>query len=54
MKILRIVSGTGLNGAIQHCLWLTRELLARGHQVSLLCRPGAWIAGQLADACGGN
>ncbi|MFN2169427.1 MAG: glycosyltransferase family 4 protein, partial [Anaerolineae bacterium] len=50
MRILQIVSGRGTNGAVQHCLWLIRELLARGHQVTLLCRPGAWIAVQLTDA----
>ena len=27
---------------------LSRELARRGHEVTLLCQPGAWIAGQLA------
>lgn len=50
MNILQILSGTGHDGAARHCLWLIRELLARGHRVTLLCRPGAWVAEQLADA----
>jgi glycosyltransferase involved in cell wall biosynthesis len=49
MKILQILSGTGPNGAAQHCLWLTRELVDRGHQVTMLCRSGAWIVKQMAD-----
>jgi glycosyltransferase involved in cell wall biosynthesis len=47
MKILQIVSGVGVNGAASYCLWLTRELVQRGHEVTLLCRPGAWVAQQL-------
>ena len=37
-----------MNGAVIHCLLLTRSLAQRGHQVTLLCRPNAWIAEQLA------
>ena len=47
MRILQIVSGPGLNGAILYCLWLTRALRSYGHEVTLLCRPGAWIGAQL-------
>jgi glycosyltransferase involved in cell wall biosynthesis len=50
MRIMEIVSGSGVNGAVSHCALLTRELARRGHAVTLLCRPGAWIAKELADA----
>ena len=49
MRIAQIVSGTELNGAVVHCLLLSRELTRRGHEVTLICRPGAWIAGQVGD-----
>jgi glycosyltransferase involved in cell wall biosynthesis len=49
MNIMELVSGAGINGAVMHCLLLTRELVRRGHQVTIACRPGAWIGGQLAD-----
>ncbi len=47
MKIMQIVSGTGVNGAVMHCLLLSRELARRGHEVNLVCRPGAWIGEQV-------
>jgi glycosyltransferase involved in cell wall biosynthesis len=49
MRILQIVSGRAPNGAVLQCLELTRELARRGHQVTVLCRPGAWIADPLAS-----
>ena len=49
MKIMEIVSGTRVNGAILHCLLLSRELVRRGHQVTLVCRPGSWISRQMVD-----
>lgn len=49
MKIMQIISGAAVNGAITHCLLLTRELARRGHDVTLVCRPGAWIGEQLAS-----
>jgi glycosyltransferase involved in cell wall biosynthesis len=45
-----MISGTGINGGVRHCLALTRELAARGHEVTLFHRPGAWIAGELDSA----
>jgi glycosyltransferase involved in cell wall biosynthesis len=48
MRIMEIASGTRINGAMSHCVLLSRELARRGHEVTLLCRPGAWIAEQLA------
>ncbi len=50
MNILEIVSGIGLNGAIRHCLLLSRELVRRGHRVMLVCRPEAWIAAEMASS----
>jgi len=49
MHILEIVSRTEMNGAILHCLLLSRELAQRGHEVSLLCLPNSWIGRQVAD-----
>lgn len=48
MNILEIVSAKDVNGAVIHCLALCRALAARGHDVTLLCRPGAWVAEQIA------
>lgn len=48
MNILEICSGAEVNGAVIHCLLLTRSLAQRGHRVTLLCRPNAWIAEPLA------
>ena len=49
MNIMEIVSGAEVNGAVIHCLLLTRSLAQRGHQVTLLCRENAFIAGQLCQ-----
>ena len=48
MNIMEIVSGAEVNGAVVHCLLLTRELARRGHRLTLVCRPHAWITTQLA------
>jgi glycosyltransferase involved in cell wall biosynthesis len=47
MNILEIVSGRGVNGAVVHSRMLAEELAARGHRVTLVCRPGAWIEREL-------
>jgi len=49
MNVMEIISARGVNGAVHHCLMLTRQLARRGHQVTLLCRPDAWIAAELAS-----
>jgi len=49
MNIMEITSGTDVNGAVRHCLLLSRELARRGNRVTLVCRPGAWIGDQFAD-----
>lgn len=48
MRIMEIISCDGINGPVIHCLHLCRELSRRGHTVTLLCPPNAWIAQQLA------
>ncbi len=48
MHVMEIVSGHNLNGAVLHCRLVIRELLARGHRVTLVCRPGARIAEDVA------
>jgi glycosyltransferase involved in cell wall biosynthesis len=50
MNILQLVSGTGINGAIRHCYDLSCELAARGHEVLLAHKPGAWIGQQPVPA----
>ncbi len=49
MNIMEITSGTEINGAVQHCYLLCRELARRGNRVTLVCRPGAWIGDQFND-----
>jgi glycosyltransferase involved in cell wall biosynthesis len=46
MRIMQIVSGREVNGAVVHCMLLARALASRGHTITLVCRPGAWIARQ--------
>ena len=48
MRIMEIISGDGINGAARHCALLTRQLVRRGNDVTLVCRPNAWVAEQLA------
>jgi glycosyltransferase involved in cell wall biosynthesis len=47
MKILEIVSGIGVNGAIVHCWQVAHELAQRGHDVTLACYPQAVIGEQI-------
>lgn len=49
LRVMQIVSGTEVNGAVVHCLQLSRALAARGHAVTVVCRPDSWIASQLGD-----
>ncbi|MEX2188446.1 MAG: glycosyltransferase family 4 protein [Pirellulales bacterium] len=49
MNIMQIVSAGDVNGAVVHCALLGRELIRRGHELTLVCRPHAWIAQRLAD-----
>ncbi len=49
MRIMEIVSGPTVNGAIVTCLETTRALCQQGHEITLVCRPKAWIGSQLAN-----
>src|SRR5712691_7399774 len=48
MRIIEIIAGAGVNGAIQHGLLLSRELARRGHAVTVVCRPDGWLRRELA------
>lgn len=50
MKILEIISGRSVNGAMVHCELLARRLASRGHQVAVVCRHTSWLFPRLADA----
>ena len=43
LKILQIISGRGLNGAVTYCKFLSEQMQRFGHQVTVLCRPDTWI-----------
>ncbi len=49
MKILHLLSGIGVNGAVTYCQFVCDELSRRGHDVSVLCRPESWISSQFDD-----
>ena len=46
MRNAMMISGHGVNGAVVHCLLLSRFLAVRGHSVLLMHQPVAWIARQ--------
>ena len=50
MHILQIISGRQCNGALAHCLALSKHLIERGHEVTVLCRRQSWIWDKLAEA----
>lgn len=43
MKILQIISGGNINGAVTYCKFLSEQLDRFGHEVTVLCRPGSWL-----------
>ena len=47
MKIMEIVSGTAVNGAVAHCRLLAMEMVRAGHEVTVVSRPGSWILDHL-------
>ena len=47
MKILQIISGKSVNGALVHCKLLAHELADAGHDVTVLCRRKSWIWDEL-------
>jgi glycosyltransferase involved in cell wall biosynthesis len=46
VKVLQVVSGREINGALVYCQLLTRRLLESGHEPILVCRPKSWITRQ--------
>ena len=43
LKILQIISGRHINGALTYCKFLSEHLIARGHDVTILCRADGWV-----------
>ena len=43
LKILQIISGRGVNGAVMYCKFLSEQMQRFGHQVTVLCRPDCCI-----------
>lgn len=52
MRIMQIVSGTAVNGAVVNCLEISRALRERGHAVHVVCRPNSWASHQLRQEVG--
>ena len=46
MNILQITSGRHINGALTYCKFLTENLIASGHSVTIACRADGWIEQQ--------
>jgi L-malate glycosyltransferase len=49
VKILQIVSGREVNGALVYAKLLAEQLQGRGHQVTLMVRPESWMCKQLVS-----
>ena len=49
MKILQIISGRNVNGAVLYCKLLSEQLAARGHDVTILARKGCCLARYFSD-----
>ena len=47
LKILQIISGGNVNGAVTYCKFLSEQLGQFGHEVTVLCRPGSWLQQRL-------
>ncbi len=43
MKILQVISGREINGALTYCKYLSEMLASRGHEVTILCREKCWL-----------
>lgn len=43
LKILQITSGLEVNGALEHCRLLSRQLARHGHSVTIALRRGSWL-----------
>ena len=44
LNILQIISGRSVNGALVYCKILSERLSAKGHNVTIVCRPKSWVA----------
>ena len=49
MNILEIISGKSINGACVYCSLLIKELVKRGHQITLAAPPESWIWEQVSE-----
>ncbi len=49
LNILQIISGRDVNGALEHCRLLSRQLCRRGNRVTIMCRRESWLWKQLDD-----
>ena len=47
LKILQIISGRNVNGAVMYCKFLAAQMQRFGHEVTVLCRPGCWLIDKL-------
>ena len=54
LRILQIVSGRNVNGAVLYCKLLSEHLVERGHKVTVLFREGSWIEKQFNDSAVGQ
>lgn len=43
LKVLQIISGRNVNGAVTYCKFLSEQLLEYGHELTVLCRPNGWL-----------
>lgn len=48
MKILQIISGRGVNGALTYCKFASEQLQEFGHQVTVVGRSDSWLKSNLA------
>lgn len=46
MKVLQVVSGREVNGAVTYSKFLSKRLLARGHEVTIMHRRESWLGEQ--------
>jgi glycosyltransferase involved in cell wall biosynthesis len=43
LKILQVISGKTVNGAMTYCKFVSEQLTALGHEVTIVGRPDGWI-----------
>ena len=47
MKILQIISGRTINGALTYCKFVSEQLQSLGHEVTVVGREDGWLNGEL-------